>query len=295
MFSAVIPAQNEEKSILAVLTNLLSLPLDLIIPVLNGCTDNTLELIRSIPDHRLHIIYFTQSLGIDIPRAIGALYALKLKTDGVLFIDGDMSGNIHENLSDLLKSLQNEVDVALTNCYPYITHRAKLVNLVLKFRSQLNKELDLFQTLGLATPTHGPHALSARALNQSPPEAIAIPPLSLVYAKNNNLNIKVSTSIPHENLRSPRKHRRHARLIAETIIGDCLMALALAQGQPLTRTLGKHELLGYHPERRFDLLQQWSEALHTPNNFFEQHLIVAQNQGNLFPSFDYPYNSNTLV
>ncbi|MFZ3101583.1 MAG: glycosyltransferase [Desulfitobacteriaceae bacterium] len=282
MFSAVIPAQNEEKSILAVLTNLLRLPLDLIIPVLNGCTDNTLELIRSIPDPRLHIIYFTQPLGIDVPRAFGALYALKLKTDGVIFIDGDMSGNIHENLCDLLNALQNEVDVALTNCYPYITHRAKLVNLVLKFRSLVNKELDLFQTLGLATPTHGPHALSARALMQYPPEALAIPPLTLVYAKNTNLNIKVATSIPHENLRSPRKQRRHARLITETIIGDCVMALALAQGEPLTRTLGKHELLGYHPERRFDLLQQWSEGLHNLNNFCEQHLIVAQSQQNLF-------------
>lgn len=288
MFSAVIPAQNEEKSILAVLTNLLSLPLDLIIPVLNGCTDNTLELIRSIPDPRLHIIYFTQPLGIDIPRAIGALYALMLKTDGVLFIDGDMSGNIHGNLSDLLKALQNGIDVALTNCYPYITHRANLVNFVLRFRSQLNKELDLFQTLGLATPTHGPHALSAKALSQFPPEAIAIPPLSLVWAKNNNLRIKVSTSIPHANLHSPRKHRRHTRLITGTIIGDCLMALAFAQGQPLTRTLGKHEFLGYHPERRFDLLQQWRKALRDPNNFFEQHLIITKNQQNLLSSFDYP-------
>jgi hypothetical protein len=283
MFSAVIPAQNEEKSILAVLTNVLILPLDLIIPVLNGCTDNTLDLICSIPDPRLHIIYFTEPLGIDIPRAIGALYALKLKTDGVLFIDGDMSGNIHKNLSDLLKALKNNVDVALTNCYPYITNRTKLADLVLKFRFCLNRELNLLHTLGLATPTHGPHALSARALAQFPSETIAIPPLSVVCGQKNNLNIKVATSIPHNNLLSPRKHRCHARLIAQTIIGDCLMALASAKNQPLTRTLGKHELLGYHPERRFDLLQQWSESLQTPNNFLEQHLIIAQNQRILYP------------
>ncbi|MDD2233302.1 MAG: glycosyltransferase [Desulfitobacteriaceae bacterium] len=283
MFSAVIPAQNEEKSILAVLTNLLVLPLDLIIPVLNGCTDNTLELIHSIPDPRLHIIYFTEPLGIDIPRAIGALYALKLKTDGVLFIDGDMSGNIYKNLNELLKALSNDVDIALTNCYPYITHRTKLANLVIKFRFCLNKELNLLHTLGLATPTHGPHALSARALALLPPESLAIPPLSLVYGKKNNLKVKVATSIPHHDLLSPSKHRRHARFIAQTIIGDCLMALASVKNQPLTRTLGKHELLGYHPERRFDLLQQWSEALQTPNTFIEQHLIIAQNQRLLYP------------
>jgi glycosyltransferase involved in cell wall biosynthesis len=283
MFSAVIPAQNEDKSILAVLTNVLILPLDLIIPVLNGCTDNTLELISSIPDPRLHTIYFTEPLGIDIPRAIGALYALKLKTDGVLFIDGDMSGNIHKNLSELLEALRNDADIALTNCYPYITNRTKLANLVLKFRFCLNKELNLLHTLGLATPTHGPHALSARALALFPPETIAIPPLSLVWGQKNNLKIKVATSIPHHNLLSPRKHRRHARLIAHTIIGDCLMALASAKNQPITRTLGKHELLGYHPERRFDLLQQWSEALENPNAFIEQHLIIAQNQRILYP------------
>nr|MDA8228093.1 glycosyltransferase family 2 protein [Desulfitobacterium hafniense] len=42
MFDAVIPAKNEEKSILAVLTTILRLPLRRIILVLNGCTDKTL-------------------------------------------------------------------------------------------------------------------------------------------------------------------------------------------------------------------------------------------------------------
>ena len=274
MFAAIIPAKNEEKSILAALTAILRLPVSHIILVLNGCTDQTFELTRSIPDTRIHILYFSDSLGIDIPRAIGALYARHLGIKGVLFVDGDMSGDIYENLVQLLASIESGIDVALTNCYPYISHRQKLANLVLKFRAKLNRELDLFKNLGLATPTHGPHALSERALEILPLEAIAIPPLTLYWAKKSSLAIKVVTSIPHEALHSPRKHRRHARLIAETIIGDCLMGLSLVHNKPPSRSLGKHTLSGYHPERRFDLLQYWEQSLKSQGTFYEQHVII---------------------
>lgn len=273
MFDAVIPAQNEEKSILATLTTALRLPLKRIIPVINGCSDRTLELARSIPDPRLHILYFKEALGIDIPRAIGALYAQMLGTDGVLFLDGDMSGDIYGNLEQLLAAVAAGVDLALTNCYPYITHRAKLADLVLKFRARLNRELDLYKTLGLATPTHGPHALSAKALALLKPQALAIPPLSLSQAKKANLAIKVATSIPHEALRSPHKHRRHARLLSETIMGDCVLAIHAYHDEPLKRAAGKHLLCGYHPERRFDLLRAWQEACHNQGTEFWRHIL----------------------
>ncbi|MGC7871632.1 glycosyltransferase family 2 protein [Desulfosporosinus sp. SYSU MS00001] len=276
MFSAIIPAKNEEKSILAVLTTVLRLPVDYIILVLNGCTDQTLELARSIPDSRIHILFFSDPLGIDIPRAVGALYARSLGVDGTLFVDGDMSGDIYENLLSLITTVNSGVDVALTNCYPYITNRQKLANLVLKFRAKLNRELDLFKNLGLSTPTHGPHALSKLALSNIPPEAIAIPPLTLFWAKKLDLMIKVATSIPHQRLHSPRKHRGHARLIAETIIGDCLMGITLSQNLPSTRSLGKHQLLGYHPERRFDLLHTWEQGLKSRGIFYEQHVILPR-------------------
>lgn len=274
MYAAVIPALNEEKSILATLTTVMSLPVQYIIPVINGCSDQTFDLIQAIPDQRLHLLHFSEPLGIDIPRAIGALYARRLECQGVLFVDGDMSGPIAANLRQLLQALENGADLALTNCYPYITNRAKLAQLVLRFRGRLNRELHLFQTLGLATPTHGPHALSARALAALPPEACAIPPLTLYEARQARLKMIVATSIRHEDLHSPRKHRRHARLIAKTIIGDCVMALHKAQGKPATRILGKHELLGYHPQRRFDLLFRWQAALENDGAFLRQHLMT---------------------
>jgi len=276
MFAVVIPAKNEEKSILATLTTILRLPVSYIILVLNGCTDQTLKLARSIPDTRLHILYFSDPLGIDIPRAVGVLYARHIGANGALFVDGDMSGDIFQNLCTLMTSVESGIDVALTNCYPYIPHRHKLANLVLRFRSKLNLELDLFKNLGLATPTHGPHALSQRAMHLLPLEAIAIPPLTLYWAKKTDLIIKVVTSIPHESLHSPRKHRRHARLIAETIIGDCLMGLALIHNESPTRSLGKHKLMGYHLERRFDLLYSWEQSLKSPDMFYEQHVILPE-------------------
>jgi hypothetical protein len=277
MYDVVIPAKNEEKSILAVLTTVLRLPLNRIILVLNGCTDQTLELTRTIPDQRIHTIYFAEPLGIDIPRAVGALYAQKLKSEGVLFVDGDMSGDIFDSLNKLLSDLDKGTDVALTNCYPYITHRVNLANLVLRYRGNLNKELGYFQALGVATPTHGPHALSARALSLIASEAIAIPPTTLVLAKRFGLNVRVATSIRHQDLKSPRKQRRHARLIAETIIGDCVMGITLTRNEPVTRSLGKHKMLGYHPERRFDILRLWEEALRlNPSSYYEQHLIIPR-------------------
>ncbi|ACL18150.1 glycosyltransferase family 2 protein [Desulfitobacterium hafniense] len=276
MYDVVIPAQNEEKSILAVLATVLKLPIKRVILVLNGCTDRTLDLTRTILDQRIHTIYFAEPLGIDVPRAIGALYARSLHTQGVLFVDGDTSGDIYDGLAKLLAALADGTDIALTNCYPYITHRAKLANLVLRFRGSLNKELGYFQLLGNATPTHGPHALSAKALEVLMPEAIAIPPLTLVLAKRFDLKVKVATSIRHQDLKSPRKHRRHARLIAETIIGDCVMGLTLARNEEVTRSLGKHKMLGYHPERRFDILQLWTESLITTHSYCENHLIIPR-------------------
>jgi len=282
MFAVVIPAKNEEKSILATLTTILRLPVSYIILVLNGCTDQTFELARSIPDNRIHILFFSDSLGIDIPRAIGVLYARHIGAKGALFVDGDMSGDIYQNLLTLVSTVESGVDVALTNCYPYIPHRHKLANLVLSFRSKLNRELDLFKSLGLATPTHGPHALSQRAMNSLPSEAFAIPPLTLYWAKQFDLIIKVGTSIPHEALHSPRKHRRHARLIAETIIGDCLMGLALIHNEPPARSLGKHKLMGYHLERRFDLLNRWEQSLLSRDTFYEQHALIPESTNSIW-------------
>lgn len=244
-----------------VLNNLLKIPFGLVIPVLNGCTDLSLQEVLRFRETRIRAIIFNQPLGIDIPRAIGTAYALKLGCEGVIYVDGDMTGNFQSHLSCLIDALKAGIDLALVNCYPYITDRQKLTQTVLYFRGRLNRELGLFQDLGLATPTHGPHAVSKKLLEAIPLRDLAVPPMVLAKARKNQSKIKVVTSIPHSLLSSPTRERGHAHKIAHTIIGDSLEALSYAAGNSPSRSFGKHIFDGYNSERRFDLLAKWGEQL----------------------------------
>ncbi len=257
VYFAVVPAQNEAGRIGIVLTNLLRLSFHTVVPVINGCTDATLQEVLAIRDPRLKPIYFAESLGIDVPRAVGASYALCKGARGVVFVDGDMTGDFRSHLSCILDALEQGIDLALVNCYPYITNRQKLAGLVLHFRGRLNRELGLFQDLGLASPTHGPHGVSRRLMETVGMQALAVPPMELARAKKNNLSVKVVTSIPHSLLSSPIRQRGHARKVAHTIIGDCLQALAFARDTEPSRTFGKHYFDGYNSSRRFDRLSAW--------------------------------------
>ncbi|PKM88253.1 MAG: glycosyltransferase [Firmicutes bacterium HGW-Firmicutes-12] len=259
MWTAVVPAYNEENSIYHVMTNLNMPYISKIVLVTNGCTDHTQELaIKSTRKDSLHIIDFPEPLGVDIPRAIGAAYARKINSTGLIFVDGDMKGNISYAILELIQSIESGVDMALTNCYPYISNRSTLALSVLKERENLNRKLDLFDELGLASPCHGPHAISNNLLQMLPPELIAVPPLSLVFAVINNFSVRVATSIPHHLLGSHGRNNKHASLIAETIIGDCREALVYANNDDLEHSLDQEILPdGYRSKRRFDLLNNY--------------------------------------
>jgi glycosyltransferase involved in cell wall biosynthesis len=263
LVSVVIPVKNEEERIAKSLDNCQSLPLDKIIIILNGCTDNSKEIILS---HSLrnyvYLLEFNAPLGIDIPRAVGAAYAYKLGSNAVLFLDGDMEGEINNNLSKLTYAINVEnIDMALTDCYPYNTVRPTIARKVLSYRERLNRSLGLFEKLGVANPSHGPHAISRRLLEVIPWRALAIPPLSLAIAAKANLKIEVATSLPHRNLLSPLRNDDHSILIAETIIGDCLEAICHLKGVPPSREDKGIYYLGYHPERKFDLLDNYVRDL----------------------------------
>lgn len=263
MLSIVIPAKNEAEQIHQTLNNCTNLPVDLIIPILNGCTDMTKAEILAHPlKSKIHLIEFSEPLGIDIPRAVGAAYAYKHNSQAVLFLDGDMRGNITSQLQTLLDGIiNNNIDMALTNCYPYITYRPLLASTVISYREKLNRHLGVFADLGLANPCHGPHAVSKKLLEKIPWRALALPPLSLAMAVYYNLKVKVVTSIPHNYLLSSRRDDDHNTLIAETIIGDCIEALNFLQGLPAKREYNGIFYLGYQPERRFDLLEKFIQSL----------------------------------
>ena len=169
--AVVIPAYNEETGIISVLDNLAMLNTALkIIPVLNGCTDNTRQnilthpFVTSSPIH-LAMMEYPLPLGIDVPRRWGAHCAYAMDADAVLFVDGDMTGCYADCLHQLVEAvLHHKCDLALVNCYPYIGYRSEIAKVVLYYREKLNRTLRLFSTIGLATPSHGPHCVSRRLI-----------------------------------------------------------------------------------------------------------------------------------
>lgn len=262
MWTAVVPAYNEENSISQVINNLNKASVEHIILVTNGCVDQTQELaIKSAEKSHLKIINFNEPLGVDIPRAVGAAFAKQTDTSGLLFVDGDMKGNIVYALLDLMNCIENGIDMALTNCYPYILNRSSLAHSVLKEREALNRKLGLFDELGLASPCHGPHAISRNLLQALPPYTIAIPPLSLVFAVNNGYSVEVGTSISHNLLGSHGRNNKHASLIAETIIGDCRQALSFADNSLEHTPSHQYVPDGYRSQRRFDILNYYLASI----------------------------------
>lgn len=261
MLAAIIPARNEAHNLPIIYECLATLPFDKIITVVNGCIDDTLQVISRHAPKNHFMIYFSKPLGVDVPRAIGALKALAMGCTHFCFVDGDMSGDIRKALLSIITSIQGDTDLALINCYPIIRQRTPLTNTVLHFRGKLNRLLDLYNDIGLASPSHGPHGISSRLLRLVPPWDLAIPPSLLVHAYHHNLNIKVVDALPHQKLGSTPRNESHAISMAHTIVGDCLEAISMVHTQPRTRIYQGFEFSGYDPERRFDILHEYVKTV----------------------------------
>lgn len=260
MLAAVVPVQNEEARLKKTLETLLAVSSDLIIPVINGSSDNSYNIVSQLRSSRFLPLCFKEPLGIDVPRAVGAKAALDGGATAVLFLDGDMDGNIAADLKELVsRVISGFADMALTNCYPgeYQAGLSSLASRVLNVRRNLNRETGLEQIIGPALPSHGPHAVSRRLLLSVPLRELAVPPVSLVLAAKSGMNICVGATIPHKALGSPEKDPDHSDLIAETIIGDCLEALCVHRGKARNRSQDSQEYNGYHSRRRWDLLDEF--------------------------------------
>ena len=263
MLTAIVPAKNEAGRIYKVLYTLLQLKeIDRILVVLNGSNDHTLAEVKSFKSKKIILLFFKEALGIDIPRAIGAAYAQKIGSTMLLFIDGDMVGEIKQELHEMIKKTYLEkLDLSLSNCYPHLGGEKPPSTQILLFRKLLNKKIGLYEQIQTATPSHGPHLVSLNFLKCVPLKAIAIPPVGMAIACKYNLKIGLAAQIPHFLLGSSLKDKKHSRLIKETIIGDSIEALEVFYDLPRIRTYQGKKFLGYHPERRFDLLQKFSQNI----------------------------------
>ncbi|MFY9376802.1 MAG: glycosyl transferase family 2 [Peptococcia bacterium] len=262
MWIAVIPAYNEASAINTTITNTFSAQVDLILLVANGCSDRTCaEAYRACNHKALKILHFTQPLGLDVPKAIGAAYALKYRPRGVLFLDGDMNGPIQPLLTNLMSAIENGLDLALTDCYPKKEQRSDLANQVLKARKELNVQLELYEKIGVATPSHGPHGISGKLLAELDLRNLAIPPKILVQSKALSAAIDIGAAIPHDKLGSTTRTPLHAEKIAQTIINDCQEALAMFKPSPIVYNIVDNINRSYRSERRLDILEHFLLSL----------------------------------
>lgn len=265
MLCAVVPARNEAGRIGKVVAKLLSLPVDLIIVVVNGSTDGTWAEVKRFPQAKIKPVFFAPALGVDVPRAIGAAYALKSGAKATLFVDGDMHRVPLKVLRQLAAAVTGGLDMGLTDCYPPETPPAAepLVQQLVAYRRELNEALGLAQ-LRAASPSHGPHAVSRRLLETVPLEEIAVPPVALCLAARAGLRIGVAAHLPHAALGSPPRSPLHSLLIAATIIGDHLEALAICRGLPRSREKDGVCYEGYNAVRRRDLLASFLREMNNP-------------------------------
>lgn len=257
MIFAVVPAKNEAGRAAAVLRKLAALPIARIIFIANGCRDTTVCEVLRLQIPNLQFVYFREALGIDVPRAVGAKLALNGGCDIALFVDGDMTGAFDNELETLLRTmLKNKLDLGLTDCYPLPPRHIERCNPVFHWRLELNRALHLEKEIHLATPSHGPHAVSRRLLETVPLHELAIPPVALALARKHALKIGIATVIAHHRLGSAVKGPLHSEKIIDTIVGDCIEALAVSQGNPRSRVWQDRQYVGYHAARRFDILDE---------------------------------------
>lgn len=258
MNMAVVPAKNEEGRIGKVLTMLQDTPVAKIIVVVNGSCDNTMREVKRLRLKNVEILHFTPELGIDVPRAIGAYYAYKNGAACVVFVDGDLIGDIGMLIKELIHAVSNcEVDLAMTDCYPDLEYKSELAEQVLLFRSLLNLKLGLYDKIGVATPSHGPHAVSRKLMDSIDFRDFAVPPMVLAFAKKHGLSVNVPVKLPQKLLGSKIRNYFHAKKIADTIIGDTLEAINYFNDRPRERCYLFKEYQGYNPLRRFDILENF--------------------------------------
>lgn len=261
---SVIPAQNEERTIAHVIANCLAAGSTRVIVVCNGTSDGTLGIVQNYPDKRVAAYWEPEPLGIDVPRAIGALIAYTEGADAIMFCDGDLSGNLAGHLSSLFASIAWEYHVSLTDCYPRGLPYGGMAGRVIQSRLDLNRVIGR-QDLGAAVMSHGPSCISRRFMDCLPCQALAIPPLAQALAVKEGLNVRIGASLAHGLLGSRERQGDHPDKIADLIIGDCILAKSVFDGCLPARCENRRPYIGLDSKRRWGLLRYHIDSITSGN------------------------------
>jgi glycosyltransferase involved in cell wall biosynthesis len=220
--SVVIPAQDEQQTLGRVLKEVKHLQPHEIIVVVNGSKDGTAKIAESFG---CRVIYFEQSLGNDIGRAIGAKHATG---DILLFLDGDIIIP-HDELVPFVHAIQEGYDIALNdlswlaslNIRPHYTTACKIaVNVYLR---QSNLSLNSLIAV--------PHAIKREAIQKLGWEHLGDPILAQAMAVKLGLRITAPSSVDVINTNKIRSvHREldpksYYPKTTSRIIGDHLRAI----------------------------------------------------------------------
>lgn len=219
--SVIVCAKDEQRTIPGVLRELRRIrQLDEIVVVVNGSRDETAGIARNTG---ARVISFTDALGHDIGRAIGARSA---DSDALLFLDADLVVPA-EDLVPFIAAVHSGVDVALNRLEPFCTNSA-LLHSVMVGKRLLNLALDR-PDLGINTLTAVPHALSRRGLEVIGIPNLAVPPLAHVKAVLGGLSVQAihSVDVIFSNRRRPGVNiGPGSETVERLILGDHLEALA---------------------------------------------------------------------
>lgn len=217
--AAVVIASNERATLNSVVEELIRLPLQEIIVVLNGCSDGSFSALEHHP--RLIKLSFPERLGHDVGRALGAAMT---NCDSVLFVDGDLPVAA-EDLAPFLLAIEQGSDVALNDITPFlpsfmkqdaVTYSKMFLNMALGRRDLLANSL-----------TAVPHALSRKALNTLGHTSLIVPPKAHALALLHGLTVTAPHSVnvvKKNRIRST--NTGPANAVAGLINGDHVEALA---------------------------------------------------------------------
>ncbi|MGI6621427.1 MAG: glycosyltransferase family 2 protein [Bacillota bacterium] len=257
---SVIPAQNEERTIAHVIGECLAAGSSRVLVVCNGSSDRTAGIAQSYPDTRVTAFWEPEPLGMDVPRAIGAIIAHRHGADGILFCDGDLSGKLAAHLSSLLATIARGFDLSLTDCYPRGLPYGGMAGRVIEARLDLNSSMGRHD-LGAAVMSHGPSCISRRFMDSVPYQALAIPPLAQALAVKQGLKVSIGGVLAHQLLGSRERRGSHPEKIADLIIGDCVLAKWVFNGGLPARCEGRRAYIGFDNTRRWDLLKYHADRI----------------------------------
>jgi hypothetical protein len=253
---AVVPAKDVEISISNTLRQLNRAGITKTLVICNGCRDKTkMKVQETIPKLNMpvELLEYPIALGHDVPRAYGAIYAWrKRECSHLLFIDGDWNGSfgpmlesfINECLDRKLDIMWAHFAVSSDNSRAYLAPwcPANLQNLpeLLHANPAIAPIMVSIATFSLLSPywLHHPGKWFAYAIQLSP----------------KGLRLGVNRLWDGRLTGHMLKDRKHDDKMKETLLGDAAEGNCILSARPLSRVFAGKVRIGFHHERRVDLL-----------------------------------------